>query len=131
MNSGSRFERKFARSIKGGKRTPRSGADGGGDTTFEAGSLWSDWSFELKRRATLPKSLTGWLDQAESDIRIGDRRRPAIAVQEEGGRTIVAFYWTDLQTWVEALAEVGNAAHLRSLVRQLEHQIREVKEAIR
>lgn len=131
MNPGKRFEQKFARGVRGARRTPGSGNAGGGDTSFEPGSLWSDWSFELKHRKALPRSLVTWLGQAETDIAIGDRRHPALAMQEDHGRTIVAFYWQDLAMWVDALAEVGNAAALKTLVRQLKRQVAEIEAAIR
>jgi hypothetical protein len=129
-NPGSGFERRFGKTA-GGKRTPRSGAAGGGDVSFPVGALWADWSWELKERASLPKSLTTWLGQAQSDIRIGDRRRPALALRETGGQTIVVFQWDDLRVWTEALVEIGNSAKLRTLVRQLQRQVQEIEKAIR
>lgn len=129
-NSGKRFEQRFAQSA-GGKRTPRSGAVGGGDVSFAPGELWRDFSWELKHRASLPKLIVGAMDQAESDLAIGDRRRPAVALEEEGGRTLVCFRWMDLAPWVEALNEVGNASRLKSIVRQIDRDLTELKGAIR
>jgi hypothetical protein len=127
---GGRFEREFAHTIGGAKRTPLSGASGGGDISFEAGALWGDWSWELKRRQKLPVSITDAMYQAAGDIALGDRRRPAAAMREDGGKTIVLFYWHDLQPWVEAIAEVGRAGRVRDLGKQLEaiaHELRNVK----
>jgi hypothetical protein len=127
---GRAFEREFAAEL-GGKRTPGSGRSGGGDVSLPAGSLWGDWSWELKRRARLPAIVSEALEQASGDIAVGDRRRPAVAVREDHGRTIVAFYWDDLRAWVEALAEVGRAGEVRRLAAQIESAAREIRRVAR
>ena len=124
------FERELALEL-GGKRTPLSGRRGGGDITLPSDSVWQAWSWEAKRRAELPRFLTAVLDQAESDIAIGDPRRPAAAFRADHGRTIVAFYLSDLRPWVEALAELGGGAKVRSLARDLERLAGELKRAAR
>ena len=126
---GSRFEREVARSL-GAKRTPLSGATGGGDITMPTGSIWADWSMELKRRARLPAFVTAALRQAATDNRIGDRRKPAVVMREDHGPAIFVCYLEDLRPWVEALAEVGRAGRVHDLGRQLEaiaHELRSVK----
>lgn len=125
---GSAFERELAREL-GGKRTPLSGAGGGGDVTLPVDSVWSQWSWEAKRRAELPVFLTKPLQQAASDLAIGDPRRPAVAFREDNGRTIVAFYLDDLRPWVEAIAELGAGAKIRTLARDLERLALEIRRA--
>lgn len=127
---GRAFERELASAL-GGKRTPRSGASGGGDITLPTGSIWQDWSWEAKRRAVAPAILTGAFRQAESDLRIGDRRRPAVAFREDHGRAIVAFYLDDLVPWAESLAEVGNAGRVRRIAEQIEEAARELRKLTR
>jgi hypothetical protein len=125
---GSRFEREIARTLRA-KRTPLSGASGGGDVSFPTDSIWADWSMELKRRAKLPAFVTAALRQAAGDIRIGDRRKPAVVMREDGGPAIFVCYLDDLRPWVEALAEVGRAGRVHDLGRQLEaiaHELRSV-----
>lgn len=126
---GSAFEREVSRSL-GGKRTPLSGADGGGDVSLPTGSIWADWSWELKRRAKLPVFVVEALRQAATDIRIGDRRKPAVVMREDHAPAIFVCYLDDLVPWVEAIAEVGRAGRVRDLGRQLEaiaHELRGVK----
>jgi hypothetical protein len=89
--------------------------------------VWADWSWEAKRRARLPTLIRAAFLQAETDIAIGDRRRPAVAMREDGGRTIVAFYLDDLRPWVESLAEVGNAGRVRRIAEQIELAARELR----
>jgi len=103
---GSTFERELALAL-GGKRTPLSGASGGGDITLQPDNVWHAWSWEAKRRATLPKMITDALAQAEHDVAIGDQRRPALAMREDHGRTIAVFYLEDLTRWIEAITELG------------------------
>ena len=116
---GAAFEREFARAV-GGKRTPLSGGAGGNDITFAPGSLWDAWGWEAKRRASLPVFVVKALVQAEAALPIGSRRRPAMAMREDNGRTIVAFYWDDLRPWVQAQAETGRGSRIRELARELE-----------
>jgi hypothetical protein len=126
---GRAFEREFA-ATAGGKRTPLSGATGGGDVSFASGSLWADWSWELKRRSKLPALIVGAMLQAAGDIALGDRRMPAVAMREDNGRTIVVFYWDDLRNWVESIAQVGRAGRVRELGKELERiafELRNVK----
>jgi hypothetical protein len=124
---GRAFEREFAATI-GARRTPGSGRSGGGDVTPRAGDVWADWSWELKRRARLPALVTEALEQAAADVVIGDRRRPAMAMRADHGQTIVAFYWEDLRTWAEALAEVGRSGEVRRLAAQIESAARQIRE---
>lgn len=126
---GSRFERELALEL-GGRRTPLSGAAGGGDVSLPDGSLWHAWSWEAKRRATLPVLLTAALEQAAADIAIGDPRRPAAAFRADNGRTIVAFYLDDLRPWAEALAEVGHRQRVRRLADQIEGAVRELRRVV-
>lgn len=115
----------------GGKRTPLSGGIGGGDLSMPSGSIWADWSWEAKRRAKLPALMVRWLSQAETDIAIGDPRRPALVMREDNGKAIVAMYAADLIAWAEALAEIGNASKVRGLLRQAKRVIEEAEGAIR
>jgi hypothetical protein len=126
---GSQFERELAQ-LMGGKRTPLSGANGGGDLTFPSGSIWADWSHEAKRRACLPILITNAMRQAELDIGIGGRRKPMVHLRPDRGRSITCCYTDDLVTWAQALAEVGSMAHLRSLLRDLERATGALKTAL-
>ena len=123
---GSRLERDVA-SVLGGKRTPLSGGSGGGDVSLPTGSIWSDWSWECKQRAALPALITGAMLQANADIRVGDRRRPAVIIREDRGQALFVAHLSDVVTWAEALAEVGNASKVRDLGRQLEGIARELR----
>jgi hypothetical protein len=127
---GSSFEREIALEL-GGKRTPLSGASGGGDITLPPDSPWHAFSWEAKRRERLPVLLTGALAQAELDIAIGDPRRPAAAFREDHGRTIVAFYLDDIRRMVEALTDVGGGSRIRELARELERVAQELRSAVR
>lgn len=127
---GSAFERELALEL-GGKRTPLSGSAGGGDITLPAESVWIAWAWEAKRRAELPRFLTGVLEQAASDIAIGDPRKPAAAFRADHGRTIVAFYLDDLRPWVEAIAELGAGARIRTIARDLDRIAAELRRATR
>lgn len=126
---GSRFERELALAL-GGKRTPLSGGAGGGDVTLPTDSKWRAWSWEAKRRAKLPVLISGAFDQAEADLAVGDYRRPAVALREDHGRTVVAFYLEDLIAWVDALEEVGNAPKLRRLAQQAEAALTEIRRTL-
>lgn len=127
---GTRYERELALEL-GGKRTPLSGASGGGDITLPADSLWRAFSWEAKRRAALPIFLTKPLEQAAADIAIGDPRKPAVAFRADHSRTIVAFYLDDLRPLVEALTEVGGGARIRVVARDLERLAEELRRAVR
>ena len=126
---GSAFERELAGEL-GGKRTPLSGGTGGGDVTLPTESVWRAWSWEAKRRARLPVLITDALEQAASDIAVGDPRRPAVALREDRGRTIVVFYLDDLRPWVEALLEVGHRQRVRRLADQIEGAVRELRRVV-
>lgn len=127
---GSGFERELALAL-GGKRTPLSGGSGGGDVTLPSDSVWRAWSWEAKRRAKLPVLITAAMQQAESDIAVGDPRRPAVAMREDNGRTIVAFYLEDLTAWVDALSELGNGPRVRRIAQQIEQAARDLHAAVR
>lgn len=127
---GTRYERELALEL-GGKRTPLSGAGGGGDITLPSDSIWRAFSWEAKRRAALPVFLTKPLEQAASDVAIGDPRKPAVAFRGDHGRTIVAFYLDDLKPLVEALTEVGGGARIRVVARDLERLAEELRKAVR
>lgn len=127
---GSAFERELA-AILGGKRTPLSGAVGGGDITLPSDSIWRAWSWEAKRRARLPAFIVAALEQAEHDLAIADPRKPAAAFREDGGRIIVAFYLDDLLPWIEAIAEIGRGGHVRRLASDLEKLAQELRRAAR
>lgn len=128
---GSRLERDFANSA-GGRRNPGSGAFGGGDVRFgDDDPIWSGVSWEAKARKVLPFLVTSALLQARTDIPLGDTRIPGAVLREDGGEIIVAFYWKDLRHFVGAIAEVGNQARLKSLIRQIERDLAELKGAVR
>lgn len=127
---GSGFERELA-SILGGKRTPLSGAVGGGDITLPTDSIWRAFSWEAKRRARLPAFIVAALEQAENDLAIGDPRKPAAAFREDGGRIIVAFYLDDLLPFVAAISEVAGGSTVRRMAQQLESIALELRKAVR
>jgi hypothetical protein len=127
---GSAFERELALML-GGKRTPLSGASGGGDISLPSDSPWRWWSWEAKRRANLPAFIVAALMQAETDVAIGDPRKPAAAFREDGGRVIVAFYLADLIPWIEALVDVGTGGRIRRLASELETIALELRKAAR
>jgi hypothetical protein len=111
----------------GGKRTPLSGGTGGGDVTLPVGNLWADWSVEVKARASLPALITRAFAQAESDIRIGDRRKPLVILKADRSPALAVFRLDDVVAWVEALAQVGRASRVRDLGRELERIAFELK----
>jgi hypothetical protein len=115
---GRAFEREVAL-LFGGKRTPLSGAAGGNDITFEPDGIWADWGMEAKRRARLPVLVTAALDQAEAALPLGTRKRPAVVMREDSGRMVFVAYASDVKTWCEALAEIGESHRLRPLAREL------------
>jgi len=127
---GSAYEREVALAI-GGRRTPLSGAVGGGDISLPEGSIFADWSWEAKRRSRLPALVMDALAQAESDIAIGDPRRPAVVMREDRGRSIFVCHLDDFVTWAEALAEIGNGAKVRELVRQMRRDLEQLERSVR
>jgi hypothetical protein len=115
---GTRLEHHVA-SVTGGKRTPLSGSAGGGDITHPTGTIWHDWSWECKQRKTLPALITGAMAQAQFDIPLGDRRKPAVVIREDRGRALFVAYLDDVVPWAEALAETGQGVKVRQLAKQL------------
>jgi hypothetical protein len=85
---GTRLEHKAAKSL-GGKRTPLSGAVGGGDISG------TRFSVECKARATIPALIKNAFGQAERDINVGDTRTPLVIVQEDRGKAIACVYLDD------------------------------------
>lgn len=130
MTLGRRTEQRVAREL-GGKARPDSGRGGGGDIAFADEELWDAFRWEVKARARAPHILRAALEQADATIAIGDQRRPAVAFQEEGGQIVVAFYWRDLSTFVEALAELGSGGRIRRLAEQIEKAARDVRRLAR
>lgn len=126
---GSAFERECA-AIFGLKRTPLSGASGGGDLTAPAGSLWGDFSWECKRMKKLPVKFANAIRQAELDVGIGGTRIPAVLTREDHGTVYMIVPAEKLRAWVEAVAEVGGGAHIKALLRDLDRIARELKEAV-
>jgi hypothetical protein len=106
----------------GGKRSPLSGAVGGGDIWFPADSLWNDWLVEAKSRARLPAYFTLAMKQAELECR-GTSKRPAIILKEDRGNIMFCAYLNDFVQWAQALSEVGQGAQIKSTVRQIRHQL--------
>lgn len=125
---GSEFEREIA-TLTGGKRTPGSGAMGGGDITHDADNIWSAFSHECKRRKALPRLLLDALAQADYDSRsIGDNRPSIVWAREDGSREAYAFLRArDLVTFAEALADVGHGSKLREYARQLQTIAAEIR----
>ena len=74
----------------------------------------------------LPNLITTALAQAATDIKIGDRRSPALILKEDRGRILFVAHLEDVVSWAEALAEVGSASKVRALGRQLESISREL-----
>ena len=96
------------------------------------GSIWRDWSFELKRRARLPVMVTKALDQAAADVAIGgDWRKPAVVMREDNGRSIFIAYLDDIEAWAGGLAEIGNSSKVREAIRVLERDIETLKGTLR
>lgn len=127
---GSAFELEAAR-LFGGHRTPGSGAMGGGDLTFEKGTLWSGLSWECKRPKKLPVMLTAGIMQARLDIPIGDPRLPALLMREDDGDAIIAFPAVEFRRWVEAIAETGSRQNVLSHIRQVRRDLDALEKAVR
>ena len=123
---GSRVEREVA-AVLGGKRTPLSGATGGGDVTLPPDSIWNSWSIEVKARKGLPKMVTDAMAQAQADIALADPRKPMVVLREDRGRMLAVVDLRDLAIWAEALAEVGHGFRLREMAAQLEAIARAIR----
>ena len=123
---GSRVEREVA-AVLGGKRTPLSGATGGGDVTLPPGSIWNDWSIEVKARKALPKLVTDAMAQARMDIALADPRKPMVVLKADRGQMLAVVDLRDLAMWAEALAEVGHGFRLREYAGQLEAVARGIR----
>ena len=120
-DKGSRLERDAAR-VLGGKRMVLSGAVGGGDIALPSGSIFNDWSWEAKSRARLPAYFTLAMKQAEFECR-GTPKKPAIILKEDRGTIMFCAYLDDFVQWSQALAEVGQGAQMKSVIRQIRHQL--------
>jgi hypothetical protein len=117
--------------VLGGKRTPLSGAVGGGDISLPDDSIFADWSWEAKRRQRLPSLLMDALAQASADIGIGDPRRPAVVMREDRGPAIFICRLDDFVAWALALAEMGNGARVRELIRQMRRDLDTLERSVR
>jgi hypothetical protein len=117
--------------MAGAKRTPLSGGAGGNDISFEPDSLWSAFGWECKRPARMPVFVTKALDQAQAALPIGSVRCPAVAMREDHGRTVVCWYWDDIRTFVEALAEAPRQQELKATIRQMRKQLDEMERLLR
>lgn len=125
---GTEGEREVA-ALLGAKRTPLSGAGGGNDLTLVP-PPWDVWGIEVKRRREPVMFLMHALDQAEAALGIGSQRRPAVLHRGDRSPWLFTARLEDVRTWVEALAEMGNGAKVRSHVRELERCLRALKEAV-
>jgi hypothetical protein len=123
---GREFEREMAK-LLGGKRDPTSGAISGHDLVLEPQGIFADFAWELKRRHAIPNLVSTALAQSQVGIRIGNSRRPAMAMRGDGGRAVVAMYATDFVTWATALSEMGQGSHVRAYARELERIAAEMR----
>lgn len=125
-----RFEREIA-TLFGGKRQPMSGAQGGGD--IKSSSLDAPFDglvFECKLRARLPAIATEPIAQAKVEAsRSG--RYPIVAYKESSGSAIVVMYARDFHDYVAAVHEVGNAAVLKTRIRELKRALMALEDSIR
>lgn len=120
-NKGRRGELAVAKAL-GGKRTPLSGASGGGDVTVDG------WSVEVKCRATLPALIRDALSQAEADIGIGDARRPLVVLKADRQEALYVLREADFLR-LQNKGNTDNGWRIRQLARQvrtLAHQISEL-----
>jgi hypothetical protein len=109
---GSRLERDVAKAL-GGKRTPLSGAVGGGDVIAEG------FSIECKARAEIPALLRNAFQQADKDIVTGDTRRSLVVIKADRAEPI---YCVRESTFLELLnAKAGeNMFGIRELFRAIQ-----------
>jgi hypothetical protein len=127
---GSRAERRVAGAL-GGRRSPLSGAVGGGDVWIPQASHWADWSVEVKaRKRPSWSTVREALDQAEVAAR-GSRRRPLAVIVPDRAAPIACMRLEDLRAWADALAEIGTGSRLRALLRQARRVLDEIEEALR
>ncbi len=126
---GSRLERESAAMI-GGKRSPLSGAVGGGDIWLPSDSIFADWSWEAKARAKLPAYFTAAMSQAEIECR-GTNKRPAIIMKEDRGVIMFASRLDDFVQWSKALSEVGQGSSIRATINQAQRLLDQAKEMAR
>lgn len=125
---GSRLEREAA-AVLGGRRMVLSGAVGGGDIAIPSDSIFADFSFEAKSRKKLPDYFTKAMRQCEYECR-GTAKRPAIIVKEDHGRIMVNLYLDDFVQWGRALAELGNGAKAKALVRDAKRVLDELERSV-
>ena len=118
---GRRAERKAA-TLLGSKRTPLSGAVGGGDV-MRAG-LAERFSVEVKARTSF--SVQSYLEQAKSDIVGGDNRKPLALLYPDRQRPMAVLFADDL---VALLENEGpeSAFKIRELARKLEALAKEIR----
>ena len=125
---GAKLERKVAQQM-GGRRTPLSGAVGGGDITVPSDSCWADWSIECKlRRRPSWTDVRRALEQA--DTRTG--KCPLAVIGQVGGDTYAVCRLSDLVGWVDALMGAGlRGAELRAKVHELRRLLDELEEVVK
>lgn len=131
---GARAERACA-TLMGGKRNVMSGGSslGGGDLVFPPNDPFADFSWEVKRRKLVPEIVRKALDQAQAEAsgqKFGGRKAPAAIIIPHGvpvERAVVCFRLADFVTWARALVEMGSQSQVKSLVRQMRHQLDELE----
>lgn len=125
---GSDFEREIARRM-GGKRMVMSGGShlGGGDLVFPVDHWAADFSWELKARKKIPGIIAEALGQAALEtLAVGARKHPAAIIKGDNQQPVVVFFLNDFVGWIEAVMEVGGAANLKSLVRNMRNLLDEM-----
>ena len=128
-NKGSAGEREFA-SLMGGRRVPLSGAIPG-DPDVRTPPPFDGIHWEVKRRAKIPRIIYEALEQARQSKRaIGNLKIPGMAVREDRGRWVVAFYAEDFREWVKALSEVGGVHQVKASLRQIENLARQTRDSL-
>lgn len=107
---GSRAERQVARALNG-QRMALSGAVGGGDVVAEG------WCIEVKARARFA-FLESCFAQAESDLAVGDIRRPLVVLKPDRAEAVYCLKESD---FLALLRDRGpdNAFKVRETLRSI------------
>lgn len=118
---GRRAEHKAAK-LLGSKRTPLSGAAGGGDVVRHG--IADRFSVEVKARPSF--SVQKYLEQAMSDISGGDTRKPLAVLVPDRQRAIFCLYAED---FIDLLSDEGptSAYKIREIARKVETLAKEIE----
>lgn len=129
-DKGAAFEREIAR-LLGGKRSPFSGAIGGGD--IWGGKLAQHFVLELKKGKQVPVFFRNALQQAQKDVPYGSGKKPMVIASNHGDGTddaYVVLKLHDFLDFVESYSGDPDADMIREVLAALRDEIDRFEEAL-